>query len=133
MEAHTPYPSDSFPGMVGIATGGNPSSTGIYYDDEWSNDLFPPGTTNCTTGSGSVLGAHIQFTEALDTMTNSKLLLDAGQGLTGLPGNILSMTGKPRTLMDTTQLPVNLSKSTSRYYLHEVSGRNVLILVFLNF
>jgi hypothetical protein len=31
--ASTPFPSDSFPGMVGQVTGGNPSSTGIYYDD----------------------------------------------------------------------------------------------------
>src|SRR5690242_167045 len=30
--AQTPVPSDSFPGMVGQVTGGNPGSTGIYYD-----------------------------------------------------------------------------------------------------
>jgi hypothetical protein len=28
-DASTPFPSDSFPGMVGQVTGGNPSSTGI--------------------------------------------------------------------------------------------------------
>ena len=32
----TPFPSDSFPGMVGQATGGNPATTGIYYDDTWT-------------------------------------------------------------------------------------------------
>jgi len=31
--AQTPVPSDSFPGLVGQVTGGNPSSTGVYYDD----------------------------------------------------------------------------------------------------
>src|ERR1700739_3681387 len=31
--ASTPVPSDSFPGMTALATGGNPRSTGIYYDD----------------------------------------------------------------------------------------------------
>src|SRR5262249_1999794 len=46
--ASTPFPSDSFPGMVGQVTGGNPSSTGIYYDDTWNHDVFPPGTTKCT-------------------------------------------------------------------------------------
>ena len=47
-DASTPFPSDSFPGMVGQVTGGNPSSTGIYYDDTWNHGIFPAGTTNCT-------------------------------------------------------------------------------------
>ena len=38
--ARTPFPSDSFPGMVGQATGGNPTSTGIYYDDTWNHHVF---------------------------------------------------------------------------------------------
>jgi len=33
-QAHTPIPSDSFPGMTAQVTGGNPRTTGIYYDDE---------------------------------------------------------------------------------------------------
>lgn len=32
-DASTPFPSDSFPGMVGQITGGNPATTGIYHDD----------------------------------------------------------------------------------------------------
>src|SRR6202171_519591 len=43
--AKTPFPSDSFPGMVAQVTGGNPSSTGIFYDDSWNKALFPAGTT----------------------------------------------------------------------------------------
>ena len=35
--ASTPFPSDSFPGMVGQLTGGNPRTTGIYYDDTWNH------------------------------------------------------------------------------------------------
>jgi predicted AlkP superfamily pyrophosphatase or phosphodiesterase len=31
--AQTPVPSDSFPGLIAQVTGGNPKSTGIYYDD----------------------------------------------------------------------------------------------------
>jgi hypothetical protein len=30
--ARTPIPSDSFPGMVGQVTGGDPGVTGVYYD-----------------------------------------------------------------------------------------------------
>src|SRR2546425_13323181 len=32
LRARTPVPSDSFPGMVGQVTGGNPATTGVYYD-----------------------------------------------------------------------------------------------------
>ncbi len=46
--AATPFPSDSFPGMVGQVTGGNPATTGVYYDDEYSRGLYPQGTTDCT-------------------------------------------------------------------------------------
>src|SRR5579859_8262200 len=61
--ASTPFPSDSFPGMVGQLTGGNPSTTGIYYDDTWNHSLFPVGTTNC---SGTAPGAETAYTEACD-------------------------------------------------------------------
>lgn len=46
--AATPFPSDSFPGMIALATGGNPKSTGVYYDDSWNRELLPAGTTTCT-------------------------------------------------------------------------------------
>jgi len=47
-DAKTPFPSDSFSGMVGQVTGGNPSSTGIYCDDSFDHSMFPAGTTNAT-------------------------------------------------------------------------------------
>src|SRR5205823_8898542 len=34
--ARTPFPSDSFPGMVAQVTGGNPKTTGVYYDDSYN-------------------------------------------------------------------------------------------------
>ena len=101
-DAKTPIPSDSFPGMVGQVTGGNPKTTGVYYDAEYSHALLPPGTTTCT--AGAPLGAQVNFYENLD---KNPLSIDAGQGLTGLPGSILQMTGQPQTLIDTTQLPVD--------------------------
>ena len=99
--AQTPFPSDSFPGMVGQVTGGNPSSTGIYYDDSWNRAMFPAGTTTC---SGPAPGAEVTYFEAAD---KNSLALDAGQGLSGLPWSILNMTGNPKSLIDTTQLPVD--------------------------
>jgi Type I phosphodiesterase / nucleotide pyrophosphatase len=99
--AQTPVPSDSFPGMVGQVTGGNPSSTGIYYDDTWNHALLPAGTTSC---SGVSPGAEVTYFEQLDKDQHA---LDAGEGLPGLPGSILQMTGNPRTLIDPAQLPVD--------------------------
>jgi hypothetical protein len=39
--AQTPVPSDSFPGLIGQVTGGNPGTTGIYYDDTYNRALLP--------------------------------------------------------------------------------------------
>lgn len=100
-DAHTPIPSDSFPGMVGIATGGDPGVTGIYYDDTYNYDLDAPGTTNCATATP---GTTVNLDESIDKNSSS---LDAGAGLGGLPGSILSMTSTPQTLIDPTQLPVD--------------------------
>src|ERR1700739_987211 len=90
--ASTPFPSDSFPGMVGQLTGGNPATTGIYYDDTWNHSLFPVGTTNC---NGTAPGAETAYTEACDINDGA---LDAGEGLVPAPGanpwlNILKMNG----------------------------------------
>jgi hypothetical protein len=101
--AQTPVPSDSFPGMVAQATGGNPASTGIYYDDSFNHELLPAGTTNC---AGVKPGVEVTYFEQLD---KNPLALDAGEGLAGLPGNILQLTGNPDTLIDPKQLPVDPS------------------------
>jgi predicted AlkP superfamily pyrophosphatase or phosphodiesterase len=42
-DAQTADPSDSDPGATGLMTGGDPKATGIYYDDEYSHGVFPPG------------------------------------------------------------------------------------------
>ncbi len=99
--AETPFPSDSFPGMVGQVTGGNPRTTGIYYDDTWNHDVFPAGTTTCT---GPVPGGEAAYTEAADI---DQTALDAGQGLPGLPGSILQMTSNPLKVINPAHLPVN--------------------------
>jgi hypothetical protein len=104
--ASTPFPSDSFPGMVGQFTGGDPWVTGIYYDDTWNHAVFPAGTTNC---SGPAPGGEVTYFEALDLNLGA---LDAGQGIVPAPGsdpwaNILQMTGNPLTVINPAQLPVD--------------------------
>ncbi len=100
--AKTPIPSDSFPGMVGQLTGGDPGVTGVYYDAEYNHSLLPAGTTTCT--PGQPLGAPVDFEESIDL---NKTSIDAGQGLSGLPGSILGMTGQPQTLINPAALPVD--------------------------
>lgn len=99
--AQTPVPSDSFPGMVGQFTGGNPGTTGIYYDDTFNRALLPAGTTDC---KNTVPGTEVALTEAADRNPNA---LDAGQGLTGLPSTIMNMTGQPVSQLNPAALPVD--------------------------
>jgi hypothetical protein len=99
--ARTTFPSDSFPGMVAQVTGGSPKTTGVYYDDSFNRTLLPAGTTAC---AGVAPGTEVTYFEQLDRNQNS---IDAGQGLSGLPGSILAMTGSPEQVIDPAQLPVD--------------------------
>ena len=108
-KAMTPVPSDSFPGLIAQVTGGNPGTTGIYYDDTYNRALLPAGTKKC---AGVTPGAEVAFTEGADK--NPKAL-DAGQGLAGLPASILSMTSAAQTLIDPAMLPVNPATCTPVY------------------
>ena len=99
--AMTPFPSDSFPGLMAQVTGGDPKVTGVYYDDTFNHAVFPAGTTNC---SGPVPGGEAAYTEAADIDQTS---IDAGQGLAGLPGSILQMTANPLDVINPASLPVD--------------------------
>ncbi|MCW2980332.1 MAG: phosphodiesterase [Solirubrobacterales bacterium] len=72
--AQTPVPSDSVPGMVGQVTGGNPGTTGMYYDETYNRELLPAGTTDCANAKP---GAEVLYTEQADKNLHS---IDAGQG-----------------------------------------------------
>ena len=54
--AHASVPSDSDPGGTAIMTGGDPRATGVYYDVEYSHEVFPPGTTSC---AGQAPGGNV--------------------------------------------------------------------------
>jgi hypothetical protein len=120
--ASTTVPSDSFPGMVAQVTGGSPATTGIYYDDSYNHSLLPAGTTNC---AGVKPGVEVTYFEQLDLNLHS---IDAGQGLPGLPGNILNMTGSPQTLINPAQLPVDPT-TCAPVYPHSYLGVNTVFEV----
>jgi hypothetical protein len=99
--AQTPVPSDSDPGMTAQMTGGNPRSTGVYYDVAYDHSLYEAGTTSC---HGQPTGADVVYDSPDDKDVTR---LDAGQGLTGLPGSILQMTGTPQNLLVPGTFPVD--------------------------
>ena len=51
-QASASVPSDSFPGLLAMLTGGSPKSTGVYYDNSYDRSLFAPGTA-CTGAPGT--------------------------------------------------------------------------------
>jgi len=120
--AQAPFPSDSFPGLVAQVTGGHPKTTGVYYDDSWNRRLLPAGTTDC---GAATPGAEVTYFEQADRDPSR---LDAGQGLTGLPGSILQMTGDATTLLDPNQLPVDPG-TCSPVYPHQYLKVNTIFEV----
>jgi hypothetical protein len=54
-------PSDSFPGLLALVTGGTPKSTGVFYDNSYDRTLFDP-RSNCKVPAGT----NTVFDETID-------------------------------------------------------------------
>jgi hypothetical protein len=91
LQALTPKPSDSFPGLTAIITGGTPRSAGIFYDVSYDRALSPPAKTTPYGIVGgaklcpSVIGTQVGFDEEIDY---NYLKLDSGKpnGSSGIAG-----------------------------------------------
>ncbi len=72
LAASTTMPSDSFPGTVGLITGGTPRSAGVYYDVSYDRALSPPAQTTpygLMGGPGlcpAQIGSVVAFDEEID-------------------------------------------------------------------
>ncbi len=79
-------PSDSFPGIMAILTGGSPYSTGIFYEISYDRSLSPPGSKCASTGTELILDDGIdKNAEQLDGgggVDPEKLPLDPKKGCT---------------------------------------------------
>jgi hypothetical protein len=72
LDTSTSKPSDSFPGLTAIVSGGSPRSTGVYYDVSYDRLLAPPLTTtgngvaggSCTPGVAK--GTSTEYEEGID-------------------------------------------------------------------
>jgi hypothetical protein len=54
-------PSDSFPGLMALVTGGTPKTTGVFYDDTFTRNMWAPGS-NCPGPAGT----ETMYAENLD-------------------------------------------------------------------
>jgi Type I phosphodiesterase / nucleotide pyrophosphatase len=81
--ASTSTPSDSFPGLASLVTGGSPITAGLWYDVTWNRAVSPQAQGNVimgTTGGNcpGTLGAIVEFAEGLDVDLTA---LDGGGGI----------------------------------------------------
>src|SRR5262249_2096855 len=103
--AATSKPSDSFPGLLSMVTGGSPRATGVFYDDSYDRTLSAPGS-NC-----SVKGTEIVYDESIDFDSTK---LDAGGGI------------------DPTKLPLDGSKGCTPVFPHSFLRVNTIFEVARN-
>jgi hypothetical protein len=78
----TSSPSDSFPGLASLVTGGSPVTTGLWYDDTYNRALSPPAQTDGLGNPGGScpgkIGTNVAWDEAVDFDLTR---LDGGGGL----------------------------------------------------
>ena len=90
----TSRPSDSFPGLMALVTGGTPRTVGAFYDVAYDRVLAPPKTT---TGNGLAAGACIQGvingtqTEYEEGDEIDQTLLNGGGPYAPTDGGVLSI------------------------------------------
>jgi len=85
-------PSDSFPGMAALASGGSPKTTGLYYDVAYDRSLDAPAKA---TGTGLAAGKCTPFTNPNGTTTDNDqgVDLDDSKLNGGAPGAALTEGG----------------------------------------
>ncbi|MCZ4103228.1 alkaline phosphatase family protein [Streptomyces sp. H39-C1] len=101
-DARGSEPSDSFPGLLALVTGGTPRSTGVYYDDSYDRRLSPPGS-GCAT-----VGTEVVFDESIDRDPDA---LDGGGGI------------------DPAKLPLDPAKGCTPVYPHQFLRTNTVFEV----
>lgn len=76
-------PSDSFPGLAALVTGGSPVTTGLWYDVTWNRALSPQAADNPDMGTSGgtcpqTIGAIVELDEGADVHLTE---LDGGGGI----------------------------------------------------
>jgi len=63
--ARTSLPSNSWPGLLAMVTGGSPLSTGVMFENSYDRSLSPPGS-NCTS-----VGTTVVYDSSIDNDSNA--------------------------------------------------------------
>jgi hypothetical protein len=114
LQAYTPRPSDSFPGLTALVTGANPRTSGMYYDVSYDRKLSPPfattpyGIVGGPTLCPSVAGTQVGLDEEIDTDLTQ---INGGGGI------------------DTDYLPRDASKNCTPVYPHSWIRTNTIFEV----
>jgi hypothetical protein len=100
--ANTSKPSDSFPGLMSIVSGGTPRTMGVYYDVAYDRSLDAPAKT---TGNGVAAGPCTPGAAPTGTTTEYEEGIDLDQTKLngGAPG--ASLTDGGLTSIDPKRLP----------------------------
>jgi hypothetical protein len=78
----TSWPSDSFPGLSSLVTGGSPTDAGLWYDDTYNRALSPPMHTDGLGNPGGPCPGQVGSIVAWDESVDYDLTkLDAGGGI----------------------------------------------------
>ncbi|MGA2574622.1 MAG: alkaline phosphatase family protein [Bryobacteraceae bacterium] len=110
LNASTSKPSDSFPGLMALMTGGSPRTVGAFYDVAYDRSLNPPAVTTgnglaggpCTPGLLPP-GTTTEFDEGIDI--NQNLLNGGAPGASLTDGGINSIDSS-RLIRDRSCMPV---------------------------
>jgi hypothetical protein len=124
--ANTSKPSDSFPGLTAIITGGSPALTGVYYDVAYSRNYDAPATT---TGNGVAGGPCTPYGTPTGTTTEYEEGIDIDQSKLngGAPGAAL-IDGGLRSI-DPKRLPRDPAKGCAPVYPWEFVRANSIFSV----
>jgi hypothetical protein len=124
--ANTSKPSDSFPGLTAIVTGGSPALTGVYYDVAYSRNLDGP---KVVTGNGNGPGACTPGAAPTGFTTEYEEGIDINQGQVngGAPG--ASLTDGTVASIDPQKLPQDPAKGCAPVFPWEFVRANSIFSV----
>ena len=118
--ASTSNPSDSDPGGTALMTGGNPKTTGVFYDVEYSHTVDEPGAA-CTPGQPAT-GGDVIYDSPDDALASVPDLINPSNGtfpsfdengsiypggVDKNPAAIMNLKFNPKTSLNPATFPVN--------------------------
>ncbi|MCW2498149.1 alkaline phosphatase family protein [Jatrophihabitans sp.] len=118
--AETSNPSDSDPGGTALMTGGNPKTTGVYYDVEYSHTVDAPGAA-CTPGKPAT-GGNVIYDSPDDALASVPDFIDPAngtfpsfdengsiypKGVDTDPAAIMNLKFNPKTSLNPATFPVD--------------------------